>query len=108
MFAELIDREKILKEINDDFSVSFDYTHNEYCISHKNVLFKRLSIDEFDRKEIERIRYQVWLNENGNVLEEIDKNNEKLEKEKENKATDMNYQMAKDIRKPLLKEIYGV
>lgn len=64
-------------------------------------------MDGFRRELVQEIRQIVWLNENGNVLEEVEKNNAKVEQDRENKATDLHYQMAKDIRKPLLKEIYG-
>lgn len=106
-FSELKDKQRIMKEISPDFDVSFDYLENEYCISHKNVLFRRVPVDEFTRAEIEEIRRVVWLNENGNILEEVEKNNEQVELDKEKKATDLHYEMAKDIRTPLLKQIYG-
>jgi hypothetical protein len=108
MFSELKDKEQILKEISPDLGISFDCIYDEYLIVHKGFPFQRVGVDGFTRELVNDIKKIVWLNENGNVMDEIEKNNSKLEVDRENKATEINYQMAKDIRKPLLKEIYGV
>jgi hypothetical protein len=107
-FSELADKQRIMKEISPDFDVTFDVAFEEYCISHKDVLFRRVPVDGFTRQEVEEIRRVVWINENGNILEEVDNANEKRELDNEKKASDLYYQMAQDIRKPLIKEVYGI
>ena len=107
MFSELKDKQRMLKEISPDFEISFDMIHEEYYISHKGFPFRRVNMDGFTRELVQEIRQIVWLNENENVMEEVDKNNSKIEQDRENKATDLNYQMAKDIYKPLRKAING-
>ena len=50
------------------------------------------------------IRKTVYINENGNIVDEIDKENAKIDKAKEKEQTDMNIDMAKEIRKAIIKD----
>jgi hypothetical protein len=100
------DKRRIVKDIDNNFDIHFCLDTETYLITHKNFPFQRVAWDGFTREVLEGIRHTVWLNHNGNVIDEIEKNNAKIDKDKENKLSEMTMQMAKDIRKPLLNEAY--
>lgn len=104
MFEELKDKQMILKEISEDFDISFDAVHEEYYISHKGFPFRRVGMDGFTRELVDEIRRIVWLNENGDIESEIEENNAKIERDNEQRQTDFNYEIAKDMRKAILKD----
>jgi hypothetical protein len=101
------DKRRILKEIDNDFDIEFYPEKMAFEITHKGHYFMSVPFGEFTRDTVNHVRKMKWLNENGSVTDEIDKHNAKLEESKEKEIEDMAYWMAKDMRKPLVKEIYG-
>lgn len=101
------DKRQILKDIDKDFDIEFYPEKMAFEITHKGHYFMSVAFNEFTRDTITHVRKMKWLNENGSVTEEIDKHNElnKLAKEKE--IENIAYCMAKDIRKPLIKQVCG-
>lgn len=105
--AGISDKRRVLQEIDTDFDISFSTETEQYSIYHKGYLFQNVDWNGFTRKVLDHIRRMVWLNRNGLVESEIDNNNNEIDKAKEKKIEDMAYNLAKDIRKPLLKDYYG-
>jgi len=101
------EKRKILKEINPDFDIEFYPEKEAFEITHKGHYFMSVPYGEFTRDTVNHIRYMVWLNENGSVTDEIDKHNEKLEISQEKNMEDMSYWLAKDLRKPFKREVFG-
>lgn len=98
----------ILKEIDSDFDISFNVYHETYLITHKDFPFMTVPYGEFTRETIENIRKAVYINVNGDVIEEVEDNNKKIEESKDREYNNMIECMAKDIRKPLINAIdYG-
>jgi hypothetical protein len=96
----------ILKDIDPDFDVEF--ISGKYIITHKGNYFSQVNYGEFDRNTMENFRKVVWMNLNGNILDEIEKNNEKIDKSHERDLSNLSECMAKDLRKPLLNAVdYG-
>lgn len=98
------EKRELLKSICTDFDIRFDKHREEYEITHKGFPFQRVAWDGFDKKVVEHIRKTVYINENGNIVDEIDKENAKIDKAKEKEQTDMNIDMAKEIRKAIIKD----
>jgi hypothetical protein len=101
------EKRAVLKEIDEDFDISFSREQETYSIYHKGYLFQNVPWDGFTREVLDGIRKVVWLNKNGNIANEVDKNNEKIDINKDKKLSDMSRQLAKDIRKPLIREVCG-
>lgn len=98
----------ILKQIDSDFDISFNPHTESYLVTHKDFPFTNIPYGQFTRQTIEHIRKAVYININGNVMEEIDEHNAKVEASKERKFQDLTACMANDIRRPLLNAIdYG-
>lgn len=95
------DKKRVLREIDEDFDITFNVASEDYHITHKGFLFQVVKWGEFTRDVVNNIRRVVWLNKNGDVAGEIDKHNANEEFKKEKKLEDMAYNMAKDIVKPL-------
>jgi hypothetical protein len=100
--AKCSDLRPILKEIDKDFDISFDWCTEKYTVTHKGNYFMQVKYGEFDRKTVDNIRKAVWLNKTGRVFDEIDRHNAKVEASKDREISNMAECMAKDIRKPLL------
>ena len=60
--------------------------------------------DEFTRETIERIGEVYYINTHGDILKEVETNNEKIDKSKERERDDMVHELAKDMKKAILKE----
>lgn len=101
------EKRSILKDIDPYFDIEFYPEKVAFEITHKGHYFMSVPFGEFTRDTVSHVRKMKWLNENGSVTDEIDRHNEKLEHDKEKQIEDMAYCMAKDIRKPLIKEVYG-
>lgn len=100
-------KRKILKEIDEDFDIIFCLDTEHYLITHKGFPFQKVAWDEFTREVIDHIKKVVYINKNGNIADEVDKYNAKTDSDKDKKIEDMAHQMAKDIRKPLIKQLCG-
>lgn len=109
---KLIDKhfDLLIKPTNDKFDIKGQaFTsvadNPEYIVTHKNRHF--MVVSEFTRETFIHIRKMKYINENGDLARQLDEHNEKIELDQEKKIEDMAYNMAKDIRKPLLRDIRG-
>ena len=57
-----------------------------------------------DWETIERIGEVYYINTHGDILKEIETNNEKIDKSKERERDDMVHELAKDMKTAILKE----
>lgn len=106
--AKCCELRKILKEIDEDLDISFDYNAEKYTIYHKQAYFTNVPYGDFSREKIAEIRKIVWLNVNGDVLTDLEKHNENIDKAHDRDLSNLAECMAKDLRRPLLNAIdYG-
>ena len=81
------------------FDVAIDNDTAEIVIFHNGTVFQRTPCGEFGRDTIQRIGEVTWLNLYGDVLSEVEKHNEKIEKarkrEREYKMNDISRDIAK-------------
>lgn len=98
---------EILKDIDEGFDITMNNNDGMCTITHKAKVFDRIHINSIDSDYIFKIRETTWLNKNNKVFDYVDKANELAEKRKEKKMEDMAYNLASDIRKPMMKELYG-
>jgi hypothetical protein len=97
----------ILQEIDKDFDVGFNFDTETYTVYHKGRFFQSVPYGQFTRETIANIRKTV-ININGDIFAEVDKANE-LAAKRHDRATELLAEsLAKDIRKPLLRQIEGV
>lgn len=106
--ANCKDIRPILQEIDKDFDIGFNCNTETYTVYHKGRFFQSVPYGQFTRETIANIRKTVWLNINGNVFADVDKANEIAERRHERETELLAESLAKDIYKPLLREIEGV
>lgn len=94
----------ILQGIDPLFDIEFNYDTESYTIYFNLGFFQTTRFDEFTRDTIEKIRETYWKNIYGDIAKEVDENNEKVNRARENKRDDMVREMAKDMQKAILKE----
>ena len=104
MYGDLYGIRDRLRRFDSDFDI--EYNKGKYTVTHKGVYFMSVNLGELDERTLKHIEKQVWLNRQNLIAQEIDRHNAKLEREKEKQVEDMAYQMAKDMRKPLVDSIY--
>lgn len=93
------DIREILQTIDELFDVAIDNDTADIVVFHNGTIFQRTPCEEFDRKTIQEIGRVVWLNLYGDVLSEIDKHNEEIEKERKREYDYKMSDIAKDIEK---------
>ena len=81
------------------FDVAIDNDTEEIVIFHNGTVFQRTKCDEFTRDTIWRIGEVTWLNLYGDVLSEIEKRNEAIEKELKREQEYRIADIAKDVEK---------
>ena len=81
------------------FDVAIDNDTAEIVIFHNGTVFQRTPCDEFDRNTILKIGEVTWLNLYGDVLSEVDKRNEKIERERKREQEYKMNDISKDIEK---------
>ncbi len=81
------------------FDVAIDNDTAEIVIFHNGTVFQRTPCDEFTRDTIWRIGEVTWLNLYGDVLSEVDKRNEKIERERKREQEYKIADIAKDVEK---------
>ena len=81
------------------FDVAIDNDTAEIVIFHNGTVFQRTPCDEFDRNTILKIGEVTWLNLYGDVLSEVDKRNEKIERERKREQEYRIADIAKDVEK---------
>ena len=99
---------RVVKDIDKRFDVYYDADTNKYIITQYESYFDSVSPAELCKDFFDRLRKIVWINMYGSIVDEIDKNNAKIEAAEEKKVSDVAENFAKDIYKPLKKEILGV
>jgi len=86
---------QLIKDINSDMDITFD--GKVYTITHKEKLFQVIPFAQFDRETLNDIRKTVWMNENKCILDEIDRNNDKLDNDKQKNIDERGNQTARDM-----------
>ena len=81
------------------FDVAIDNDTAEIVIFHNGTIFQRTPCDEFDRNTILKIGEVTWLNLYGDVLSEVDKRNEKIERERKREQEYKMNDISRDIAK---------
>ena len=81
------------------FDVAIDNDTEEIVIFHNGTVFQRTPCVDFDRDTILRIGEVTWLNLYGDVMSEVDKHNEKLERARKREYDYKMNDIAKDIEK---------
>ena len=82
----------------------FNYDTKSYIIYFNGGFFQSTKYDEFTRDTIERIGEVYYINTHGDILKEVELNNEKIDKSKERERDDMIHELAKDMKKAILKD----
>ena len=107
-FGECNTIRRVVKDIDNRFDVYYDADSSKYIITQYDNYFDSVSPSDLCKDFFDRLRKVVWINMYGSIIDEIDKNNAKIEEESERRASDIATNLAKDIYKPLRKEILGV
>lgn len=93
------DIREILRTIDPMFDVAIDCDAGDFVIFHNGTVFQRTPCDEFGRDTIQRIGEVTWLNLYGDVLSEVEKHNEKIEKARKREQEYKIADISKDIEK---------
>ncbi len=107
-FGECNTIRRVVKDIDDRFDVYYDADAKRYIITQYDNYFDSVSPDELCKDFFDRLRKIVWINIYGSIIDEIDKNNAKIEETKEKEISDVAESLAKDIYIPLRREMLGV
>ena len=81
------------------FDVAIDNDTEEIVVFHNGTIFQRTPCKDFDRNTILHIGEMTWLNLYGDVLSEVEKRNEAIEKELKREQEYRIADIAKDIEK---------
>lgn len=81
------------------FDVAIDNDTAEIVIFHNGTIFQRTKCEDFDRDTILHIGEMTWLNLYGDVLSEVEKRNEAIEKELKREQEYKIADIARDIEK---------
>lgn len=99
--TSLESKQMLVKEIDKDFDLQFNAKALRYEITHRGGHFMHVPWGGFTKDVVDHIRKTVYINRNGNILDEIDEANFKVELEKKKAQDDLIEQTARDIGKPL-------
>lgn len=105
--AEIRDKRRLLQEIDKGFDIEFHPDIESYIITHNYGHFQTVKYGDFTQKTLENIRRVVYLNINGDMARQIDEHNDKIHIDNQKKEDDMIEQTAKDMAKPLMRELFG-
>jgi signal transduction histidine kinase len=98
----------ILKQIDENFEVAFNYETEKYHITYNDAPFQTVPYGELTRELFDDIRHTVWLNRRGEILSYVDAQNEKMEAAEERRQSNMAEALAHDLRRPLIEShLYG-
>ena len=81
------------------FDVAIDNDTAEIVIFHNGTIFQRTPCDEFDRDTIWHIGEVTWLNLYGDILSEVDKHNEIIERERKREQEYKMNDISREIEK---------
>ena len=81
------------------FDVAIDNDTAEIVVFHNGTIFQRTPCKDFDRDTILHIGEMTWLNLYGDVLSEVEKRNEAIEKELKREQEYKIADIARDIEK---------
>lgn len=107
-FGECNTIRRVVKDIDNRFDVYYDADANKYIITQFENYFDSISPEELCKDFFDKLRKIVWINMYGSIIDEIEKNNAKIEEAEEKKIADVSESLAKDIYKPLRRELLGV
>lgn len=107
-FGECNRIRRVVKDIDRRFDVYYDGDLNKYVITQYDNYFDSVSPADLCKGFFDRLRKVVWINVYGSIVDEIEKNNAKIEAEQERKQSDMAQSIAEELYKPLRKELLGV
>ena len=93
------DIREILRKIDSMFDIAIDCDTGDFVVFHNGTIFQRTPCKDFDRDTIQQIGRVVWLNLYGDVLSEVDKHNEAIERELKRERDYQMNDIAKDIEK---------
>ena len=94
----------ILQVIDPLFEIDFNYDTETYSVYFNGGFFMSVPWEDFSRETVERIHDTYLQNYHGTVFDEMDKHNEAIKKAKEKQRDEMVHEMAKDLRKAVLKD----
>lgn len=94
----------ILQGIDPLFEIDFNYDTETYSVYFNGGFFRTVRWEDFTRETVEEIHKAYLQNYHGIVFDEMDKHNEAIKKAKEKQRDDMVHEMAKDLRKAVLKD----
>lgn len=94
----------ILQGIDPLFEIDFNYDTETYSVYFNGGFFRTVPWEDFTRETVEEIHKAYLQNYHGTVFDEMDKHNEAIKKAKEKQRDDMVHDMAKDLRKAVLKD----
>ena len=96
--ANCNDIRPMLQSIDPLFEIEFNYDTKSYIIYFNGGFFQSTKYDELTRETIERIGEVYYINTHGDILKE------KIDKSKERERDDMIHELAKDMKKAILKD----
>ena len=90
---------EILRTFDQGFDIAIDNDTEEMVVFHNGAVFQRTPCDEFDCYTVQEIGRIAWLNLYGDVLSEVEKHNEiierELKREQEYRLSDISRDIAK-------------
>jgi hypothetical protein len=96
MFGDVYNVKDRIRSIDNELDMEYQGEGN-YIITHKGGYFMGVRKEELNQRLVDRVRKIVWTNNHKDMLEEIDKNNQKLEESKQRRNEDMVQAMADDL-----------
>jgi hypothetical protein len=93
-----------IAKIDKRFTVNRNAMDGSFTIYQNGYFFQNVPHDEFDDRVVKHIEKTIYINTYGNVLEDIDKANAKVEKAAEDKVADIEKEMKKDIKRAMKKK----
>ena len=88
-----------LRTFDPGFDIAIDNDTEEIVVFHNGAVFQRTPCDEFDCYTVQEIGRIAWLNLYGDVLSEVDKRNEQIEKARKREQEYKIADISRDIEK---------
>lgn len=103
MFGDLHNFEGRIKTIDKNLSVKY-IGNGQYEVLHNKYHFMTVPREKLTDETIKNIREVVWKNRHADILEEVERNNNKIEASKQRDIDNTIESMAKEIR-PLVRRL---
>lgn len=104
MFGDIYNIADRIKAIDKNFRIIWSKTRHKYFIYHKNALF--MESEKLDHELYNHIKKVVYINVNGDIQKDIEETNDKIERDKEKKISNLAEDVAREISKPLKDILY--